>query len=361
MSKVKRKQGVDGRTQRALAAGLALAVTTAGLMAPMKAVAQSGEWDISGYVENRSFARRGVGLVKLENTAQVEFSREWRDAGFFSAFSVNGTLRTRYDGVYDLNKEDFGKRAGGPILLASPGGSGFTSHGAGDITTGTLDPILPGNAFGFDIAANPNDGLIVLGEPLHAQGTGVAFGVPVRPCNVDPRGCIKGYMDADLDELRYGDFNDRLDFLREFYIDGAIPVGSSGQELGIRLGRQQIVWGRTDLFRVLDVINPVDFSRQNIYDELEDIRIPLWMLQLEYRFGATDTFDDLNFSIVWNFDKFRPANLGQAGTPYKILDAGSFFRGMKNCWDNGCTVANFAGGNTATDFGPGQIGIRQAN
>lgn len=332
-----------------------------GAMAPDEAAAQSEGWDISGFVENRSFARRGAGLVKLENTAQIEFNREWRDAGFFSAFSVNGTLRARYDGVYDLNKDDFGKTAGGPIMLASPGGSGFAAHGAGDITTGTLDGILPNNAFGFDVAANPNDGLIVLGEPLHGQGTSVAFGVPVRPCNVDPRGCIEGYMDADLNELRFGDFNSRLDFLREFYLDGSVSVGSSGQELGIRLGRQQIVWGRTDLFRVLDVINPVDFSRQNIYDELEDIRIPLWMLQLEYRIGATETFDDLNFSVVWNFDKFRPANLGQAGTPYKILDAGSFFRGMNNCWENGCTVANFANGNTATDFGPGQIGIRQAN
>ena len=111
----------------------------------------------------------------------------------------------------------------------------------------------------------------------------------------------------------------------------AADAGDRLNQLGIRLGRQQIVWGRTDLFRVLDVINPVDFSRNNIYDELEDIRIPLWMLQLEYRFGATQTFDDLNFSVVWNFDKFRPANLGQAGTPNIILDAGSFFRGMKNC------------------------------
>jgi len=34
---------------------------------------------------------------------------------------------------------------------------------------------------------------------------------------------------------------------------------------------------------------------------------------------------------------------------------------MKTCWDVGCTVGNFAVGAIATDFGPGQIGIRQAN
>jgi len=31
---------------------------------------------------------------------------------------------------------------------------------------------------------------------------------------------------------------------------------------------------------------------------------------------------------------------------------------LSNCWDNGCTVSNFAGGDTATNFGPGQLGIR---
>ena len=51
-----------------------------------------------------------------------------------------------------------------------------------------------------------------------------------------------------------------------------------------------------------------------------------------------------------------------------ILDAGCFMRGMKNLWDNGGTVANFANlgipgapGLAATDFGPNQIGIRKAH
>ncbi|MCP4042700.1 MAG: DUF1302 domain-containing protein, partial [Gammaproteobacteria bacterium] len=70
---------------------------------------------------------------------------------------------------------------------------------------------------------------------------------------------------------------------------------------------------------------------------------------------------DLNLSLVWNFDKFRPHNLGQGGTPNQILDVGSFFRGMNNCWENGCTVSNFAGGRMAVDFKPGVLGIRKAH
>ncbi|MDH1236682.1 DUF1302 family protein [Stutzerimonas stutzeri] len=160
--------------------------------------------------------------------------------------------------------------------------------------------------------------------------------------------------------LRFPEFNERLDFIRELYVDfdNDLP---NGDILSWRLGKQQVIWGRTDLFRVLDVINPVDYSRNNIYDELEDIRIPMWIAKADWRMGAGEVFDDLNLSFVWNFDKFRPHNLGQCGQPNSILDAGCFFRGMNNLWENGGTVANFAGGNIATDFGPGQIGIRKAH
>jgi hypothetical protein len=90
----------------------------------------------------------------------------------------------------------------------------------------------------------------------------------------------------------------------------------------------------------------------------------MWIAQAEYRMGASEMMQDRNFQIVWNFDKLRPNNLGQCGTANVILDAGCFFRGMANLWDNGGTVANFAaapGVASAANFGPGQIGIRNVN
>ena len=166
-------------------------------------------------------------------------------------------------------------------------------------------------------------------------------------------------MDSSGQELAAPEFNDRLDFLREAFVDADIPIGQN--TLAIRLGRQQLVWGRTDLFHVLDVVNPVDYSRNNIYDENSDIRIPMGMLRADFRMGATGPFDDLNVQADYVFEPYRPNNLGQAGSPNTPLGAAQFFRSMKNCWDNGCTVNNFAFGGVATDFGVHQIGIRQAN
>ena len=131
-------------------------------------------------------------------------------------------------------------------------------------------------------------------------------------------------MDEKENDARFPEFNDHLDFVRELYISADKQL-DSGTVLNLSFGKQQVVWGKTDLFRVLDVINPVDYSRHNIYDELEDIRIPQWMLTAEWRMGPTEVFDDSNFSLVWNIDQFRPSNLGTCGQPYRIIDAGCFF------------------------------------
>ncbi|MBQ0725544.1 MAG: hypothetical protein KBT51_09135, partial [Cycloclasticus sp.] len=333
---------------------LSVAFAFAGLMAlmvPQQVLAGIDTGDdsleISGFVENATYIRNDVGLSKFRNTLQLEGTKILGNIGAFSEVSINGTFRATYDGVYDLNSDEYGDGAGGAITLNS------TAVLPSEVPLGGGIPLAaPISASGLN-----NSGLIVLGEQLHDADGGVTFGVPVRPCDKDSRGCLSNYMDDDLDDLRYTDFNDRWDFIRELYVNATIDM-DSGTTFNLSVGKKQEVWGRTDLFRVLDIINPVDYSRNNIYDELEDIRIPLWMATAEWQFGANNLFDDMNLQFVWVFDKFRPSKLGQAGTPNQILDAGSLFRGLNNCWENGCTVSNFAGGAIATNFGPGVLGIR---
>jgi hypothetical protein len=354
----------------------------------------SGEqpWRVDTFYENATHARRDVGLSKFRNTLQIEADKDFGGNGTFSSIKLRTKFRGTYDGVYKLNDDEYGKNAGGPIMLQNgtkdynpnagappsplPGsapwlvGGGYVPHGAGATPIDRINNTTAGlmglgtNSFADAYPNNPNSGMIVLGEKLHKQGGGVAFGVPQAPCDYDSRGCIKDYMDANSHELASPEFNDRLDFIREAFVVAKLPM-ADGRSWNFQLGKQQVVWGRTDLFRVLDVINPVDYSRNNIYDELQDIRIPMWIFTAEYRMGATETFDDANIQFVWNFDKFRPNNLGQGGTPNQILNAGDFFRGMKNLWDNGGTVANFAfadpSGGIATNFGANQIGIRKAH
>jgi len=376
-------------TSAALLVGFGTSAVRAADNLPDMGSSAGQPWRVDTFYENDTHTRENVGLTKFRNTIQVEADKDFGGNGTFSSIKLRTKLRGTYDGVYQMNSDKYGKKAGGPIMLqngkagvdyglnlgAPPGvpwlqGGGYVAHGVGATPIDRINNTTAGlmglvtNSFADAYPNNPNDGMIVLGSRLHKQGGGVAFGVPQAPCNYDHRGCIKDYMDANSHELESPEFNDRLDFIREAFVVAKMPAGE-GRSWNFQLGKQQVVWGRTDLFRVLDVINPVDYSRNNIYDELQDIRIPMWIFTAEYRMGATETFDDTNVQFVWNFDKFRPNNLGQGGTPNQILGAGDFFRGMKNLWDNGGTVANFAGadptGGIATNFGAHQIGIRKAH
>ncbi|MGE0482579.1 MAG: DUF1302 family protein [Gammaproteobacteria bacterium] len=340
--------------------------------------------EVHGFVDNTTHQRADYGLSKQRFRGQMEFVKQLPNAGAFTGISLSGTLRATYDGVYDWNSDDFGDSAGsGPNSIFGhssgiPNGTALglgTPWGASPISAGA--PLPGGGGFGFN-ATNPNapffnpgTGLKRVGGELGKRnnsgqfGGGLEFYTPVRPCNVDSRGCLPGYMNASEDNLRMPEFTGEHRWLRELYLDATLPLGN-GDEINFRVGRQQVVWGRTDLFRVLDQINPIDFSIQNIYEEFEDSRIPLGILSAEWRLGATGSFDDLNFQFIWNFEKFTPNVLGQGGQPYSILQAGDAFRALANCWDNGCTVSNFASGlspagNLSTDFPRHSIGIRKVH
>jgi len=377
-----------------------LVLATVLAVAGVSAVAQnlpdlgltSGDpWNADLYYENHTAFRDKAGLSKFRNTLQSEMSKNLNDGWRF-----RGILRGSYDGVYDLNKNQYGEGAGGAVnnmnnagmptfvygqaltagatpaqaAAAAAAAPTVTPYGSSILTQSVVAGALglTNNTFSNGTSAGyANTGLQLLGSGWHgAGGTGLSFATPVRPCNVDSRGCMDfgGYGNLTKNELAFPEFNDRLDFIREAYVTKTINM-DAGQSTFLKVGRQQVVWGRTDLFRVLDVINPVDYSRNNIYDELQDIRIPMFIAQAEYRMGASENMQDRNLSVVWNFDRFRPNNLGQGGTPNSILDAGNFFRAMSNCWTNGCSVGGFgmAGsvGGLSTNFGPGQIGLNKVD
>lgn len=66
--------------------------------------------------------------------------------------------------------------------------------------------------------------------------------------------------------------------IRDLYIEWRRANGVT------RLGKQQIVWGRLDGLKVLDLINPQDF-REFIDDDFNDSRISLWSAYFDYSIG----------------------------------------------------------------------------
>jgi hypothetical protein len=60
-----------------------------------------------------------------------------------------------------------------------------------------------------------------------------------------------------------------------------------------RIGRQNLAWGETDIFRLLDGINPIDNSFGGVFEDLDDRRIPLWMLRSSWNLGLVGPISSL--------------------------------------------------------------------
>ena len=76
------------------------------------------------------------------------------------------------------------------------------------------------------------------------------------------------------------------DILREAYFD------TERGDWAFRVGKQQVVWGVADGIKLLDLINPTDYSEFN-QNTPEDARIPVWMLNAEKEFD-----DGSNIQVI---------------------------------------------------------------
>ena len=104
------------------------------------------------------------------------------------------------------------------------------------------------------------------------------------------------FIDGDAEELHEGAtyhvevqaFNDskgtgkydgnesytQRDVLREAYVDAEV------NDYSLRVGKQQVVWGTADGMKLLDAINPTDYTEM-AQNQMEDSRIPVWMINAE--------------------------------------------------------------------------------
>ncbi|MEA2048194.1 MAG: DUF1302 family protein [Campylobacterota bacterium] len=84
---------------------------------------------------------------------------------------------------------------------------------------------------------------------------------------------MKGRSDFSEDELN--ELESEVE-LFDAYIEGSLT-----DNFDIKLGRQVLVWGRSDTIRVTDVLNPLDNRRPGMVD-IENLRLPVTMAKFDY-------------------------------------------------------------------------------
>lgn len=95
--------------------------------------------------------------------------------------------------------------------------------------------------------------------------------------------------------------------LREFYYENGVG------DWYLTLGKQQVVWGKADGLKVLDVVNPQSF-REFILEDFDVSRIALWTVNLERPIGGWD------LQLLWIPERSYHA-LPEPGATYAFTSA----------------------------------------
>lgn len=271
-----------------------------------------------GELENEGFIRT-EGRYRIEDDSyptqvisrfQLESALNYEDVGPLQELGFVSIIRAEWDAVQNnasWSDGHIGQGADKPSYLGLPfnyandpiGYAGFDvlfgADNAGLLSTGGLYKNVQQ---GFWNAAVLNEFEVIAHE--------TAF--PLLSPNSDRDLACQHCTDIDLSHARVGqsrtDASGDLYPIRELYMDAVAG------DWWLRLGKQQAVWGKTDFFRLQDIINPVDFGQHFFYDQFEDIRIPQWMASLQWKGGSFGPLNDTALQLIWNFDKFRSVGLG---------------------------------------------------
>ena len=70
----------------------------------------------------------------------------------------------------------------------------------------------------------------------------------------------------------------------ELRLDEAYLQGGLGSKLDLKIGRQIVVWGKSDNIRITDILNPLDLRLPGLVD-IRFLRLPVTMTKLDYYQG----------------------------------------------------------------------------
>jgi len=247
---------------------------------PARATLRFGDLQISGNAQSQNLFRTPDAstweYIQNRNTAHIRLDYDWLQGGkfitkydipFIEKSQLTLLWRGVYDGIYGftpglLQKEDIhGRNYTGPN-----GGLNYFQYA-------TQVGIPPSKA------GQPNTKLTIPQLGLNSLGQ------------------------SGLDTVAFENQ------LRELYAD----VKFRGIPLSIRGGRQQIVWGETDNFRMLDRINSLNLT-WHLQQEIpppafgwDELRRPQWMIKFLYDLGNVWKFSQSFLEWYWNPGDWYPA------------------------------------------------------
>ena len=122
---------------------------------------------------------------------------------------------------------------------------------------------------------------------------------------------VDAFYDAIYDLHPNNNYNDDTlaTYQTQLMLTDAYLQGRLTNDIDLKVGRQIVVWGKSDSIRITDVINPLDNRLPGMTD-IEDLRLSVSMLKLDYYVGQ------------WNFSAMA---IGESRIMLEAAPRGEFF------------------------------------
>lgn len=258
--------------------GLWVLAVSIAIAVPAAATMRFGPLQISGNLQTQNIVRhpdaQTYQFIQNRNVARLQLTYDWLQGG---------KLMEKYTIPFIRDSKVF-----------------FLARGVYDSVYDTT----PGFAPRFDIHGNAFQGNLNLPDALRSAGLSQNT-LRLRGLSRDARDSIKF---------------DGSQAPREAYVD----LRFRDVPLSIRAGKQQIVWGETDNFRMLDRANSLDLTwhfQQEIPGPAlgwDEIRQPFWMIKLLYELGDVWKFSQSFIEGYWNPGDWRPAKQAFLPRPWGL-------------------------------------------
>ena len=164
-----------------------------------------------------------------------------------------------------------------------------------------------------DLRLYGNEGVQIPARP-RSKTNGIVFPSPGATNFYDTHQKVVTYLDQHWNEDQL-QWNHGASQQEHEFAEGYLEFEMFDSQLFARIGKQLVIWGKTELFRNQDRNNPLDIGN-GIFGPLDEARVGQWALDVTLSpeaFMRVGPVEDLRLELLWIMNQFTPTDLGKCG------------------------------------------------
>ena len=164
-----------------------------------------------------------------------------------------------------------------------------------------------------DLRLYGNNGVQIPARP-RSSSNGIVFQSPGAKNFYDTHRKVVSYLgehwNEDQLQWNHGDSQQEHEFA-----EGYLEFEMFDSQLFARVGKQFVIWGKTEFYRNQDRANPVDIGN-GIFAPFDEARVGQWAVDVTLSpeaFMRVGPVEDMRLELLWIMNQFTPTDIGKCG------------------------------------------------